>query len=290
MRNQDEFPIEKVAMKDYIFDTGKEYHNGAPFFKASFLVDSCDSLAQIKKQENVMDMLKKKKIFIQEYNSTEVYDSTEVGFLCNLHPSMSARKHIVHEFKEYIRQTTGVVSQMKLKLTNRFFGGYKEGTIKSQYLALYVETANHKLVARAIGHGLESGKLLKKWKTARLLPTKPTLHECYDKSKFAQVLQIHNKSIRETSRVTIKNMWVGDYVLPENKELFSALGVSPGKFTLRKLLFEAAEAQKLEIKDFTVTGSRAHVICARSKFTKISDFVDVFLDTCKKGYGDIFFC
>ena len=83
-------------------------------------------------------------------------------------------------------------------------------------------------------------------------------------------------------------MWVGDYALPENEELASALGIAPARYTFRGLLFAAAEAQKVDIKDFMVTGSRAHVICSNMKYTKTSDFVDVFLNICKEKYGEIF--
>ena len=53
VKDQNDFPIEKVAMSDYISDVGKEFHNGRPFFKASFLVESCESLAQIKKKRKL---------------------------------------------------------------------------------------------------------------------------------------------------------------------------------------------------------------------------------------------
>ena len=101
VQNERDFPIEVVAMKDYIFDVGKVYHNGYPHFKASFLVESRESLTRIKKN-GALSALRDRRIFVQEFDSDEVFDSREVGFLCNLHPTFSARKHIVKELKEYV--------------------------------------------------------------------------------------------------------------------------------------------------------------------------------------------
>ena len=84
-------------------------------------------------------------------------------------------------------------------------------------------------------------------------------------------------------------MWVGDYNLTESEELTDALGIEPNRYTFRNLLFAAAEAQKVEIKDFTVAGSRAQVVCGNNRYTKTSDFVDTFLNICKEKYGEVYF-
>ena len=121
-------------------------------------------------------------------------------------------------------------------------------------------------MAKTIGHGLETRKILRKWKKVKLLPTRPTLHASYDKSKFSQVLQIHNKTISDTTKIMIKNMWVGDYYLTHNEELCEALGIENRRYTFRQLVFATANSQKIEIKDFLVTGSRAYIVCDHSLF------------------------
>ena len=203
VNNEKNFPIERVAMKDYIFDVGSEYHNGRPFFKASFLVESTRTLSKIK-TGRLLDILREKRIFVQEYNSTKVYDSKEVGFLCNLHPNFVAKEHIISEFKQYVKEVTNEDVNMKLKLTNRFFGNKKNGSVRSQYLALYIDSSYFKEAGEIIGEALEKGKILYNWKNVRLLPSKPSLHESYNKEKFFQILQIHNKAVRDTTRVTLK--------------------------------------------------------------------------------------
>ena len=284
VRNEREFPIEMLAMKDYIFDVGREFQNGASFYKASFLVESSEKLSKIKKTR-ILEILKTKKIFIQEFESDEVYDSSEVGFLCNLHPTFTARKQVIRELRKYVEEIMGEEIRMKLKLTNRFYGSNNEGSIRSQYLALYIDTVHHKNAARIIGQGLENGKLLKRWKSVKLLPTRPTLHESYDKEKFMKVLQIHNKAIRDTTRVAIKNMWVGDYKLVRNEQLAYALNIENKSYTFRELIFAAADSQKIDINDFYVSGSHAYITCKNHKYTKTSDFVDILIDICKQKYG-----
>ena len=285
VNHERDFPIEVVAMKDYIFDVGKVYHNGVAHFKASFLVETSETLSRIKKN-GAIDALKSKRIFVQEFNSSEVFESKEIGFLCNLHPVFSAKEKIVNELKEYVKEITGEEIKMKLKLTNRYFGNAREGSVKSQYLSLCVESSFWREAGQIIGNGLEKNRILKNWKNVKLLPTRPSLHESYNKERFLQVLQIHNKSIRETTRVTIKNMWVGDYSLLPNEELHEALGVPHKRYTFRQLILKTAIKQNVDIQDFYVSGSQAHLICRTSNYTKTCDFVDTFLTICKEKYGE----
>ena len=288
VQNERDFPIEVVAMKDYIFDVGKVYHNGVAHFKASFLVEATESLTKIKRN-GAIDKLKNKRIYVQEFDSDEVFESKEVGFLCNLHPIFTAKGKVLSELKNYVREVTGEEVKMKLKLTNRYFGNAREGAVKSQYLALYIESIYHKEIGQVIGNGLERNRILKLWKNVKLLPTRPSLHASYNKERFFQVLQIHNKSIRDTTRVAIKNMWVGDYRLWPKEELHEAMGVPHQDYTFRQLLLKAASLQKVEILDFYVSGSQAFVVCNNSNYTKTCDFIDVFLDICKEKYGEVDF-
>ena len=174
---------------------------------------------------------------------------------------------------------------MKIKLTNRYFGNTKNGSIKTQYLALCVESQYSKEVATIIGQGLENGEVLQRWKNVKLLPTRPSLHDSFDKEKFFNVLQIHNKVLRETTRVTIKNMWVGDYNLRHDDELLRAMGVTCQKYSFRQLILEAAKQQRIDVRDFYVAGSQAHVVYNTTNFTKTCEFVDIFLEICKEKYG-----
>ena len=288
VQHERDLPIEVVAMKDYIFDVGKTYHNGIAHFKASFLVETRENLTRIKRN-GALGPLRDRRIFVQEFDSTEVFESREVGFLCNLHPVLSAKNKIIQELKDYVKAVTGENVMMKLKLTNRYFGNAKEGAVKSQYLALHIESAYCKDAGPIIGNALEKGEVLKKWRDVKLLPTRPSLHESFNREKFFQVLQIHNKVLRQTSKVTIKNMWVGDYSLWPKEELHSALGIPNDRYTFRKLLLTAASKQRIDILDFYVAGSQAHVICKNSEYTKVCEFVDVFLTICKEKYGDVDF-
>ena len=285
VQHEKDFPIEAVAMKDYIFDVGKVYHNGVAHFKASFLVESIENLTKIKKN-GAIDKLKAKRIYVQEFVSNEVFDSREVGFLCNLHPVFTAKEKVISELKAYVRDVTGENVKMKLKLTNRYFGNSREGSVKSQYLSLCIETTYCKQVGQIIGNGLEKNRVLQRWKNIKLLPTRPTLHASYNKEKFLQVLQIHNKSIRETTRVAIKNMWVGDYNMWLNEELTAALDLPHKKYTFRQMLLKTADKQNVDILDFYVSGSQAFVVCKTNDYTKTCDFVDIFLEICKEKYGE----
>ena len=73
---------------------------------------------------------------------------------------------------------------LKVKLTSRYFGNKKEGLVKSQYLTLYAETKYYQEAGECIGEALEDGIILRKWGNIKLLPTKPTLHDKYNKEKF----------------------------------------------------------------------------------------------------------
>ena len=284
VQNERDFPIEVVAMKDYIFDVGKIYHNGVAHFKACFLVETRESLSKIKKN-GAINPLRDRRIFVQEFESDAVFESREIGFLCNLHPIFTAREKVTKELIEYVREITGESVHLKLKLTNRYFGNQREGFVKSQYLALHAENKYSREIGTIIGTGLEKSHILKRWKNVKLLPTRPSLHKDYDKEKFLQVLQIHNKTLRETKRVAIKNMWVGDYGLIPNDDLHQALGVPHKKYSFRQLLLETANSQNIEVSDFYVTGSQAFVVCKSINFTKTCDFIDTFLTICKEKYG-----
>ena len=285
VQHERDLPIEVVAMKDYIFDVGKTYHNGIAHFKASFLVETREGLSKIKKN-GALSPLRDRRIYVQEFDSTEVFDSREVGFFCNLHPTLLAKHKVIQELKNYVKEITGKDISLKLKLTNRYFGNAKEGSVKTQYLALFIESEYSKTVGPIIGRGLEEGKILQRWKNVKLLPTRPTLHESFNREKFFQVLQVHNKTLREMTRVAIKNMWVGDYNLWENEALYHALDIPNGRYTFRQLLLGAADSQRINISDFYVAGSQAFIVCKNSDYTKICEFVDIFLAICKEKYGD----
>ncbi len=149
---QENFPIEKVAIRDYIFDTGNEFRNGRNYYKASFIGQCSDTLPKLKRN-GLLEILRKKSIFIQEFDSTDVFDSTEIGFLCNLPPNLCARGQIIEELKYFLKGETGQDINLKLKITSRFFGNKKEGLVKSQYLALYAETGYHTQARRMYWRG-----------------------------------------------------------------------------------------------------------------------------------------
>ena len=100
VNKQEDFPIEETAIKDYVFDTGTEFRNGQNYYKASF-IGYCKESIQALKRKGLLSILRQKKIFIQEFESTEVFESTEIGFLCNLPPNYCARGQIVEELKYF---------------------------------------------------------------------------------------------------------------------------------------------------------------------------------------------
>ena len=57
---QENFPIEKVAIRDYIFDTGNEFRNGRNYYKASFIGQCSDPLPKLKRN-GLLELLRKKK-------------------------------------------------------------------------------------------------------------------------------------------------------------------------------------------------------------------------------------
>ena len=289
VNEQGDFPIEQTAIKDYIFDTGTEFRNGLRYYKASFL-GTCNDSIQNLKRKGLLSILRQKKIFIQEFDSTEVFESTEIGFLCNLPPNYCARGQIVEELKYFLKGELGKEINLKVKLTSRYFGNKKEGLVKSQYLTLYAETKYYQEAGECIGEALEDGIILRKWGNIKLLPTKPTLHDKYNKEKFFQVLQIHNEAIRNTERIAIRNVWVGDHVLPNNDSLLESLSLSLDRdYTLRELIMESATENDVDIKDIYSNGHMSFVICEKKSYTRTCEFVDFFIEQCKQKYGEIQF-
>ena len=289
VNKQGEFPIEETAIKDYIFDTGTEFRNGQNFYKASF-IGNCKESIQTLKRKGLINVLRQKKIFVQEYESTDVFESTEIGFLCNLPPNYCARGQIVEELKYLLKGELGKEVNLKVKLVSRYFGNKKEGLVKSQYLALYAETKYYQEAGECIGEALEKNVILQKWGNIKLLPTRPTLHDKYNKEKFFQILQIHNEAIQNTERIAIRNIWVGDHVLPNNDSLLDALFLPKDRdYTLRELILESATENEVDIKDMYSNGHMAFIICDRKNYTVCCEFIDFLIDQCKQHYGEVQF-
>ena len=289
VNKQEDFPIEETAIKDYVFDTGTEFRNGQNYYKASF-IGYCKEPIQALKRKGLLSILRQKKIFIQEFESTEVFESTEIGFLCNLPPNYCARGQIVEELKYFLKGELGKDIKLKAKLASRFFGSKKEGLVKSQYLALYAETEFYQEAGECIGEALEDNIILQKWGNVKLLPTRPTLHEKFNKEKFFQILQIHNEAIQNTKRIAIRNIWVGDHVLPNNDALLDALFLPKDRdYTLRELILESATENEVELKDMYSNGHMAFIICDSKNYTRCCEFIDYLIEQCKQHYGEVQF-
>ena len=245
-----------------------------------------DSITQLKRRGLIND-LQKRDIIIQEEESVDVYNSREIGFLFRVHPNYCARDKIIEEFQDYIAGEIEEHVSMRLKLVNRYFGNKKEGAVKTQYLAIYVDTNYAARVAKLIGRGLERGELLGRWGKVRLLPTSPSLHAKYDKEKFYKILQIHNMMISSTKKITIKNMWVADTVLPYNEGLLEALGLEKNvQYTLRELIINAAILNDYNRNDFFFSGYNAYLVTNQENYTEICTFIDRFIQLCEEYYGE----
>ncbi len=91
-------------------------------------------------------------------------------------------------------------------------------------------------------------------------------------------------------RIPIKNIWVGDYVLPDNEELCDVLNIDKERdYTLRELILEAAAHNNCNIKELFFIGHVAYAVCDNENYTETCEFIDLFLETCKDKYGELMF-
>ena len=295
--DHEEVPTDENGIANYIFDA-REWvmHRGSKtehkMIEFKFQVESPISVTQIKQAPQVLELLRKHKIYLFGKRFIPAVSTQVAGILMNQDPRKCSQTHLIEGF------TRRVVHELNLKVfidlvPHRVSVKVGNKAVWGDFLKVMVEAEHVTAVAKVIQMGLRDKMFNKRLANVRLMPMHP-MRNMMSPETFRDMIFTHNKTMYDLVEVQVNNVWNIDNETDLNTVVKEKLGMGTfdeadvftpddNKYSFKDCVIKVFNDHWKETKvtDTYIQRGKLNIVCSKSVVDKAALITDAFLDFMK---------